>query len=464
MTLPHPRAVGSYVDEWSALFRRVTRRAPRWWQQLAAARILEHDEAGELVWAEYLGTISRQGGKSWALRVLALWRVLLCAERWGDQLVIHTGKDVAILREVLKPAQAWGEVNGLFVSRNNLEPGLSTSPHMDGSRWIIRAKDAVYGYAATNALGDEVWAVPPSTFDEGVDPTTVEQTSPQVGLWSTAHRRATGLFRERRASALVGMLNPAPRGTSLLLEWSTPPELDRGDVRGWRMASPHWSDARERLIARAYLKVQRGVSIDPEEPDPIASFDAQWLNRWPASPLDAEAKDEPLVDAEAWAACLDDAAVPDPDAPVFLALEDDGWRVAAGAASLTRDGRVVVGGYTFGDRRSAVDWCQDIGERALDPLLLVGASLVDDAELEGVEVPIEGSGGHETRTALPLVRELVRLGTIAHDGGSDTATAFLGARVKPGVAGAVMLLTGTESTALLRCLSWAIQRAHRERA
>jgi hypothetical protein len=471
MTVPHPRAVGTYGPEVVALFERMhPRRHLRWWQRLAAYRILEHDADGVLVWGEYVGTISRQGGKSWLLRVLALWRLLYGGPRWGDeQLVLHTGKDVAILREVLKPAQVWAERNGMTVSRNNLEPGLSTGPHMTGNRWIIRAKDAVYGYPATTALVDEGWAVAASVIDEGVEPTTVEQVSPQLGIWSTAHRKATGLVLERRAAALGELYTGEGR---LLLEWSTPERFDRGDPEGWRRASPHWTAQRERLIAKSYVKVTRGETLDPEEPDPIASFDAQWLNRWPDPvPLEQRMPDEPLLDArgsaearEAWRRCLDVAAVPDPSSPLYLALEVDGSGAGAAAAALTADGRVLVGGWRFGTRVEAVDWVQDTGEDAADPLLLIGASMVDDPELEGLEIPVEPSGGVETRAALPLVRELVGQGRIAHDGSSDTTEAVLGARVRPGVAGAAMLLTGNESTALLRALLWAMRRAHLDRA
>jgi hypothetical protein len=39
----------------------------------------------------------------------------------------------------------------------------------------------------------------------------------------------------------------------------------------------------------------------------------------------------------------------------------------------------------------------------------------------------------------------------------------LAARVRPGTGGAAILLTGSDSTSLVRCLMWAVQRAHRDR-
>jgi hypothetical protein len=472
MTLPHPRAVGTYGPEVLEVHARTTRGGRlRWWQRLAVYRILEHDADGLLVWPEFVDSTARQCGKSVKLRGLALWRVLKAPDRWGDQLVLHTARDVSLLREVIRPAWAWAEANGLVASRNNLDPGISTGPFMTGSRWVLRAKGNAYGLGAGLALVDEGWDVPASTVDEGIEPTTVEQLAAQIGLFSTAHRRATGLMLERRAAAILELFDPVER---LLLEWSPPGSAPRGEVSTWREASPHWSRNRERLIASAYAKVLRGESVDPEEPDPIASFDAQWLNRWPnVVKIEKAARDEPLLpDARlvdgswrsaSWSALAEDAT-PAPETLLVVALEDDlGEGAAAAAAALTRDGRVIVGGYRFDTRREAVAWCEETAGDSLDAVMLVGASLVDDAALEEVELPIEPAGRAETSSALPLLRELVRTRQLCHDGDEGVAKAVLAARVRPGTGGAAILLTGNESTSLLRCLAWAAQRAHRDR-
>lgn len=473
MTLPHPRAVGTYGPELLEVHARITRGGRlRWWQRLAAYRILEHDADGLLVWAEFIETTARQCGKSVGLRALNMHRVLKAPERWGDQLVLHTARDVSLLREVIRPAWAWAERNGLVASRNNLDPGISTGPFMTGSRWVLRAKGNAYGLGAGLAVVDEGWDVPATVVDEGIEPTTVEQTAAQIGLFSTAHRRATGLMLERRAAAILELFEPDAK---LLLEWSPPGDAPRGEVSTWREASPHWSRNRERLIASAYAKVLRGESIDPEEPDPISSFDAQWLNRWPnVVKIEKPAKDEPLLPdarkigdrwrSDRWEQLAGDAA-PARDALLVVALEDDlGTGAAAAAAALTDDGRVIVGGYRFDTRREAVEWCEETAAGVDDALMLVGVSLVDDAELEDAELPIEPAGRVETGSALPLLRELVRTGQLVHDGAEEASNAVLAARVRPGTGGAAILLTGNDSTSLLRCIAWAAQRAHRDRA
>jgi hypothetical protein len=508
MTLPHPEAVGSYGHEVDAQYERRTGRRLRWWQRLVNARVLEHDEAGRLVWHVYLLSTSRQVGKSTDLRELMDWRTRQ-VDRWGPQVVMHTGRDLAIVQEVMQPAMVMAERAGASVSWVNgkweLErqwpaptrpcptcggeetpeeappcpecrgDGVVPTGEPRSGRWLSRAHRAVYGYSSSNPVVDEAWEVPPRAVNDGLYPLMVEQTSPQLALISTAHPRATGLMLDRRATALAQLFTPADVLPTLLLEWSAAagrhgrgdgPDLD--DRRRWRQASPHWSAQREAMIAQALEDARNGGS-DPEDPDPIGSFRCQWLNQWPQDVESVPDPEERLATDEEWARLVDAAAAPGPFRPVVLAVEDDlGRGAAAAAAALTADGRVVVGGWNFPTLREAVDWCEDTAAGAEDAVLLAGASLCGDLEtpmdpeLEGVELTVEPSGASETRAGLPLVRALVRGGRLAHDGAEDVSRAVLDARVKVTQDGTAMLMRGTE-TALVRCVAWAVRRAHRDR-
>jgi hypothetical protein len=510
MTLPHPRAVGSYGTEVERQFRERLGREPRWWQRLFWRRALEHDADGSLVWLQYLLSLSRQVGKSWALREKMLWR-LRQLDRWGDQLVVHTGKDLGIVQEVMQPAMVWAErqrtggwlvewTNGRWsVSRRAehdpvpcpnaadlaghlpvtvrhpdqqscrtcLGDGVVPSPLPPRqARWLGRAHRGVYGFSATNAEVDEGWKVPTRAVDDGLFPTLVEQVSPQLGLTSTAHPECTALMLDNRVAALQQLTDPVDR---LLLEWSSPRTLAVEDRRGWRMASPHWTPQRERMVAGA-LEKARTSKPTPDEPDPMGSFIAQWLNRWP-HPDDVELldPDEVVAMPDQWQACLDADAEPDRGQLLVCVVEDDlGTGAAAAAAQLMADGRVVLGGHTFPTLREAVDWCDDTAETGLeagacaDAVLLAGASIAGDPELDGgTDLPVEPVGVTEFRASLSTLRDMARRGRLAHDGSEDVSRAVLDARVPRNVTGGAMLVRN--GSALLRCVAWAVHRAHRDR-
>jgi hypothetical protein len=271
---------------------------------------------------------------------------------------------------------------------------------------------------------------------------------------------------DNRVAALAQLTDPVDR---LLLEWSSPRSLDVADRRGWRMASPHWTPQREQLVAGALDKA-RTSKPTPDEPDPMGSFIAQWLNRWP-HPVDVEQvnPDERVATEDAWQACLDADAQPDAAQLLVCAVEDDlGTGAAAAAAQLMADGRVVLGGHVFPTLREAVDWCDDTAEAGLeagacvDAVLLAGASIAEDPEVDGAtELPVEPVGSAELRASLATLRDLARRGRVAHDGAEAVSRSVLDARVPRDVTGNAMLVRN--GSALLRCVAWAVHRAYRDR-
>ena len=149
MTVPHPRAAGSLGPEFIAWAEKSgTQRKPlRWWQRLAATRLLEVDGAGELCWEAAILSTARQVGKSWLLRDLCLWRILQ-GDRFGEQqLVWHTGKEVKVCREVQLPARAWAKRQPDRFKVREANGDESITFLGDGSRWVLGAKEAAYGFS-----------------------------------------------------------------------------------------------------------------------------------------------------------------------------------------------------------------------------------------------------------------------------------------------------------------------------
>lgn len=460
MTVPSPQAVGSLGPEFSKWAEKRSGRPLRWWQRLVATRLLETDADGRLCWETLILTLARQLGKSWLLRELILWRIHQ-GERFGEpQDVIHTGKDLAICMEVQRPARGWAKHPDRADRFHVLEAnGKEKIEYLeDGSRWLLKSKGAPYGFAVSVGVIDEAWKVHPHEVDEGLVPTMVEREQPQIYLVSTAHRAATTLMIGRRQAAIEAL----EMGTGdLLIEWSAPRSFDIDDVHGWRLASPHWTPQREKLIQRQLEVMRAGQIDDPEEPDPVESFRAQWLNQWPLTRSNASGPIEDLLPAGVWA----DRTEPglNGTGPLWVAVEDDyGMGAAVAACARLDDGRLELDGWTFDGANawdSALEDVQRLREQRTIRQLRVGASLLDRMPQRTRPAPIP-AGTKETRLGLALLRDLALGGQLVHDQTTvELDYAFELARVRQGPAGLTLMARGP--THLVRAAVWAVAGAHR---
>jgi hypothetical protein len=441
MSAPHPSAVGTLGDEFVAWCREVRGVTLRWWQRLAAYRILEIDAAGELCWSVVLVSTSRQVGKSTLLAMLAHWRITQ-APRFGQpQLAVHTGKDLQVCREVQRDSRMW--------ARRHRDSGWSameangkeevTAP--DGSRWLVRAQDSVYGYAATLPMIDEAWDVPLPVLTEGVEPSMSDEgrEQPQLLVCSTAHRRATLLFPSLRDQAIV-TLREGPSDV-LLLEWSARLGDDVQDRAAWRAASPQWSDKREAMLVSKVTRALAGDSAaDDIDDDPVEAFRSQFMNVWAPPSARLLGRDEPLVTESVWDGCVDLSAAPG-TGPLVVALEDYfGLGAAVGCAAWDASGsRALVWGQVFPSRALAHAWAMTATETTQPPVIFDPVGLT------------------QMRAALPAMRDLIAEGRLAHDGGSSLSMQVTGALVVPGAAGLSLSPRGGRSD-LLRAVAWATQR------
>jgi hypothetical protein len=222
------------------------------------------------------------------------------------------------------------------------------------------------------------------------------------------------------------------------------------------MASPHWSQKRERTIAQRLAAAQAGESDDVDEPDPITSIETQWLNRWPAKRLNT-VKGEELVDVEAWeaAACDIDAV-----GPLVIGVEDHHERGAAVAFCGTLpDGRFVLGGELCQSRAVAYTLAAEVATECPGSTLVVGASLAADAEVWTIPVvAVRKAGMAETAAALSTLRELLG-DQVVQDGSSDLEAQMRAARVTVG--NGLHLVAGQRSD-LVRAAVWALRVAASE--
>lgn len=270
MTPVHREAAGSHGPMAIRWIETETGVRLRWWQKLAIVRQLECREDGTLCWSDIVETGTRRIGKSVRLRSMALWRLAHAAMFGEPQLAIHTGKDLGIVREIQRGAWTWAERRGWRVVKAIGRESVENGDH----RWLARSTEGVYGFDITLGMVDEGWDVDPPTVSEGMEPAAMERVCAQIVKTSTAHRRATSLMRTAITDGLA-------TDASLLLLWGAADDADSGDPETWRAASAYWSPARLRLMQSKYEKALRGEQ-DPEldDPDPMAGFESQYLNRW----------------------------------------------------------------------------------------------------------------------------------------------------------------------------------------
>ena len=448
MTVPHQRAAGSIGEEFVLWVRVELNIQLRWWQRLAASRLLEVDDAGELVWTSALLTLARQCGKSLFVYCLAEWRSEQ-VERFGeDQLVLHTADTLEHAAAVWALAHQRADMLGFGLRRAAGEYKI-TKP---GGTWLVRSQTASVGYSASLAIADECHDVKVETVEQRLGATTIEKAQSQLLLVSTAASECTELFPMRRAGALARLEEP---DNELLLEWSAPRGTSVLDLVARRQASPHWHRRRGDDI-RSHAERAAPYESQPYPHELVTAVRTQWHNEW-RPPGVLGGKGAPLFDAARWAEIRCDL---DSTGPLVLAVEDHrGEGAALGVVGTLPDGRWVIGGMLCPNRSDAYRLAGLAAVERKGSRLVVGASLSGDPELEQIDVMARlRAGAAETPSALSGLRDAVGVGRVVQDGSVDLDAQMSTVKVRDGAAGSLHLVTGTRSD-LVRAVAWAFRVA-----
>jgi hypothetical protein len=445
----HPDAAGSLgvqAIEWINKRRELDKQVPkgqktlRPWQEYCILRALEHDANGKLVWQTVLISSRRQAGKSVMLRELMLWRMHQSELFQEEQLILHTAQNLAVAREIQRPARLWAMDESYKV---RLSHGNEEIEHPDGSRWMIRGSESVYGYSVSMGLVDEAWGVKPEVADDGLLPTMIERNSSQLYLVSTAHAESTELMTKNRREALEQMFEPR---STLILEWSAHPECEPFNEDSWREASPHWDE-----------KIRDFISGKVESD----GFRSQWLNIWAKSQED---KNNYLVPTELWEeAAIPDLAIPE-NAECVIAVDDYfgmGGALAVAWADETKN--IYVTGQVF--ERMADVWAMaaEIGSTRLQSTILAGVTITADPNVAGMPIPVQGAGTRESRSSFALLRELISERQLKHADSNDLNTQIIDMIVNPAQAGGLTpAIQEQRRTDLVKVAGWAVQAIYRK--
>lgn len=453
MTAPHPEAVGSHGEEIIAWARWQLGVELRWFQRLIIVRLAEHDVEGRFVWRRLVESMARRLGKSVGMRALFSWR--LHHDWWfgEEQTILHTGRNMKVVKDVFRPALREAKLHRDVWAVREVNAQEEIELKATGSRWMLAAKDSVYGLGPSVAGVDEAWDVPAVAVDEGIEPTLLGRSQWWLLLISTAHRKATPLMLRARAQALSMLAAPTDR--TLLIEWSAPRIMDVEDRGGWRLASPHWDEEREELIAAKVAAALSGMTDpDSDEPDPIEAVRTQWLNQWPLRLSPLSGTGEPLLREGSWSACP--SAVGVVHQQLWVAVEDNaGNGAGVVAVALLDDGRLEVDGWLCESREVALrDARAVLGASPVPGSLLVGRSIPLPL---GEEIDVARASAAEMRVGLPLLRSTLRAGRIVHDDAPDLEDQLATVRVRE-VVGGLAVISGPRSD-LVRALSWALRAA-----
>lgn len=451
MTYPHPRAVGTYGPEFEAWCASYNGTRLRWFQRLFAYRLLEHDAEGSLVWARSWLSVARQVGKSRVVFLVMLWAASRVSDFWSAEQTMLCSRTLRNAELLLEPYLRLADrTEGFERSRRGGEKWIE---HPSGGRFTVRAIDSSYGETNGLVALDEAWAFRSSQVAESIEPTLLDSEGAML-VTSTAHRKATSFALNYRSLGFDTLDTP---DEYLVVEWGARRERMLDDRDGWREASPVWTAYRERMLAGRLTAARSGEQLDPDEPDPLRAFEAQYLNRWPVRHMRRTAGDRYVEDG-AWASILSTNL--DPRYGRIAAIEDNyGRGLAVAVAGYSTTGRLAVTGRAFMSSREGWQYAHDLAN--IDSYV-IGATLLGEP-LATELYPVEMALSKEWRGSLTRLRELVDAHELTHDGDPEMARQMLGARVRESSGGGLVLV-GAARVDLVKATAWSVDAVYRRAA
>jgi hypothetical protein len=432
------RVRGTYGPQAVEWLRDVYGMTLRPWQAYALGRALEFDDDG-LIWRTILITVARQSGKSWLARGLCMWR-LHNADVFGEQqTILHVANKMETAKEVQRPAVYWAQerYGKRSTKTGNQNPGI-TLP--SGDRWLIQAANdaAGVGYSCSMVFVDEAWRIARSVIDDAISPTMAERNFPQLYLVSTAGDSTSDLMLTYRDQALAELEDPR---STLILEWSAPPEADPTEEITWKWASPEWSDKRLQFLRSQFQAVERGA------------WRREYLNQWIA-------RDDHWLSGQAWAETTDpDRALPHTGTWCVAVEQDfDGMGHAVAIAAVDLDGIIITRVTTHRTIREVDERLTEI--RAEYPTLHVQ---VTPGYVDRLRSPFDGLvGQREAAAATQTLLDLFDRRAFRHDGNSLLADHFSGSTISRRQAGWVLSAPmGRKGIYAARALMFALADASR---
>jgi hypothetical protein len=307
------------------------------WQQWLFIHALELKPDGNYRFRTIVTLVARQNGKTTALNILALWRLVMD----GARVVMGTSTNLDYARK------SWlATVNMAKGSAEILPEFKWPETRTNGRETLETTSGAIYGIATARRTGGRSLSVDLLILDEIREHRTWEAWSasskttnarPRGQRWAISNMGDDGsvVLNHLQEKALKVIAGEIEDNSLAIFEWSAPPGCDTGDREAWAMANP----ALGLTIAEETI-----ASDQTTDDEPV--FRTEVLCQRVSSL-------EPLpIDPEAWAALA--TPVPVSGTPVFFLDCSPNLQSASIAGAVT-----VFGGSPYvrlSDYRPGVAW------------------------------------------------------------------------------------------------------------
>lgn len=296
--------LGAEVNETAAQLGKPLSR----WQRFVADTAYELNTSGDLQYRKVVLSVGRQQGKSYLSLCRHLDRALNGYYRYSSpQITVYTAQTRQAAAEQV--THAWYEQIAGSPIEEELDNGRprkqagseSLSFSRSHGRILVQPSNEKAGHGLSNvgvADIDEAWSHKDDKgylLEQGLAPTQLATTSPQLWVSSTAGASAIGspywygTLEAERARIEANQ----PDSRVAFFEWAAPDDADPSDPQSWSMGCPAMGETiTQEAIAFQYESM-------PED-----DFARSILNQWRGTLAQ-------LIDAKAWLACRDTNAVAD---------------------------------------------------------------------------------------------------------------------------------------------------------
>jgi hypothetical protein len=437
-------AAGSYGPEVADWAQRILGVELMPWQRHVLNGQLAVDAQGRFLNHVSLVSVSRQNGKTVALKSLLSWWLLKYSLTAGPQTILSTAHRLdlatALFQDLAPIIEEKAGVKAVWAyGRNSIKVG--------DSKWYVKAArpSSGHGMSVDLIIADEVFGIDSETLDIGLLPTQRARPNPLCSMWSTAGTEDSIAMLRWREQGLRAIDSGEVTNSVYLAEYSPPPELDPMTEAAWEYANP----------ALGHTLDIRTVQAEAKGPN-RAGFLRSSVNLWVQSELS-------WLPPGRWESLATDLP---PSPGGVLAVEvslDDGRYVAVRVNANTAG--MLTATVAFMCETVTQVWDNIRAQLASNSGLQVAITPTLDtncpSDLQRRRVLV---GYQEITRYTSMVKNLINEGRVAHTGETMLAE-HVGRAVAVRTPGAIALSSQKSSgpIELARCLVWAVGMMSRPR-